>query len=175
MDFEFIGTALIFLTPITLASIVFGLASLSSYGYPMASFDVVLVHYHANIETYAPLVPTFNTIAKTIFGNELYPYWFLIFVMIVSFYIPYILLFEITKQHRYPIFFIYGTAIPTINLLVGLIPTSIITCLILLMIARPKLFIPILITSALTHSFGVIFILLTKAWLMIDDYTKNCF
>lgn len=171
MDKEFIGTGLIFLMPITLCCVLFSLFSIQAYGYPMASYDVVGTHYAADIEVYAPLVPFLNTIAKTVLGASLYPYWFILFTLTVSFYIPYLLLFEITRKHRYGIFFIYATAIALINFLVGLLPQAIIVCLILLLVARPKWFFGIIAVSFFAHGFGPIFILIAKSWLMYDERT----
>jgi hypothetical protein len=169
MDKEFMATGLIFLMPITLCCVLFSLFSIQAYGYPMASYDVVGTHYAADIDGYAPLVPAINTAAEIVLGASLYPYWFILFTLTVSFYIPYLLLFEITRKHRYGIYYIYATAIALINFLVGLLPQAVIVCLILLLIARPKWFLAILTVSFFVHGFGVFFILLAKLWLMFDD------
>jgi len=169
VDTEFIATGLIFLMPITLCCVLFSLFSLQAYGYPIASYDVVGTHWNADPGTYAPLVPLINSTARSIIGTTLYPFWFILFTLTVSFYIPYLLLFEITRKHRYGIYYIYATAIALINFLVGLLPQAVIVCLILLLIARPKWFLAILTVSFFAHGFGVFFILLAKLWLMFDD------
>lgn len=157
--------------PITLCCVLFSLYCIQAYGYPIVSYDVIGTHWNADPSVYAPLVPLINSTARNILGTALYPFWFILFTLTVSFYIPYLLLFEITRKHRYGIFYIYATAIALINFLVGLLPQAIIVCLILLLVARPKWIWGILGVSLLAHGFGPIFILLAKSWLMYDERT----
>jgi NhaP-type Na+/H+ or K+/H+ antiporter len=79
------------------------------------------------------------------------------------------LLYEITKQHRYGLFFLYGSAISVINLVTGMLPQAIIVCLILLLVARPKWFWGILIIAGLTHFYGIIFIGMARIWLWFKE------
>lgn len=176
MDKEFIAKSVIALTPITLAAVVFCLLNLSFYGYPIASFDVVLTHYAANPMTYSPLLPTINSVARGLFGGYLYAFWWILLSIVILFVVPYILLFEITKKHRYGVVFIYGTAIPVIGLVGGALPQAIVLCLMLLLVARPKWFWPIMGLAATAHAFGVFAIIGTRLWLWHEAvYPKSSF
>ena len=168
MNKEFIGKSLVALTPITIGAVIFCLLNLSYWGYPIASFDVVLTHYQANIDSYSPLFPAINAAARAVVGTYLYNFWWILLVITILFVIPYILLFEITKKHRYGVVYLYGTAIPIVGLVTGTIPQYIVMCFMLLLIARPKWFWPLLVLSILAHTFGVVAILGTRLWMWYD-------
>lgn len=168
MDKEFIAKSVVALAPITIGAVIFCLLNLSFYGYPIASFDVVLTHYEANPITYSPLLPAINSAARWLFGGYLYNFWWILLSIVILFVVPYILLFEITKKHRYGVVFIYGTAIPIIGLIGGALPQAIVLCLILLLVARPSWFWPIMVMAATTHAFGVFAIAGTWLWLWYD-------
>lgn len=170
MDKEFVAKGVVALAPITLGAVVFCLLSLTFYGYPINSFDVVLTHYKANLTAYSPALPLINLTAHALLGDYLYAFWWVLMPIAVCFVLPYILLFEITKKHRWGVVYLYGSAIPVIGFIGGLIPQAAIVCLILLFIARPKWFWYITLLAGVFHSFGAFAIIATRIW---RDYDKN--
>lgn len=169
MDKEFLAKSVVALAPITLGAVVFCLLSMATYGFPNASYDVMLTHYYPSLDDYSPLLPATNIFFRWFFGEWAYPYYFIMLEITVCFIIPYILLYEITKQHRYGLFFIYGSTIPVANFITGTLPQAIIINLILLLVARRGWFWLIAAVALLTHTFGIVFIAIARLTMWFDD------
>lgn len=129
MDKEFIAKAIIALTPVVLGGILFSYLSIIFYGLPNASYDVALTHYQAVVSSYAPLLPLINSSVRSLVGPGLYQSWFILMALVTCFILPYIAFYEVTRKHRYPIFFIYGTTIPIAFFITGTYPQAVVCSL----------------------------------------------
>lgn len=168
MDKSFIAQAMCFLMPVVLGCVVFSFLNLNTYGFPNYSYDAMGTHYKAQIQGYSPVLPVINTLARWGLGEALYPFWFICLNLAVFIIIPYILLFEITKKHRYGIVFLYGTAIPVLGYITCLLGQALVVDLMLLLIARPKWVWGVALIATFSHIFGLVAIVLTKLWVWYD-------
>jgi len=168
VDKSFIAQAMCFLMPVVLGCVVFSFLNLNTYGFPNYSYDAMGTHYKAQIQGYSPVLPVINTLARWGLGEALYPFWFICLNLAVFIIIPYILLFEITKKHRYGIVFLYGTAIPVLGYITCLLGQALVVDLMLLLIARPKWVWGVALIATFSHIFGLVAIVLTKLWVWYD-------
>jgi len=161
---DFITKSTLALTPLIVMAIIFMLASRAQTGYMIGTFDVVITHFQANSSIYSPLFPILNRFFYDRLNFVDYNIYFALMAIVISIMAPFMLLYRITGGYRYPIVFLYATAIPIFNLINGTLPQAIVIDFMLLYIAFPKGFWAFLILAGLTHAFGIPAMVITWLW-----------
>lgn len=153
------------LTPIIIMAVIFMMASRATTGYMIGTFDVVITHFDAAPGSYSPLLPMIDKFFKDRMSLPNYDIYFGLMAIVVCLYGPFVLLYRITGNYRYPLVFLYATAIPIFNLINGTIPQAIVIDFMLLAIAFPRWFLAFAILAALTHAFGLPAMAITWMWM----------